>query len=447
MKANRILSYIMVVVMVLISCFTIKEKPVSASDFTDFSGATLIESGKSVIESFELSETEEKVYFKFKVPKTGNVKLSFHTEFLAEGKARLYLGDGSYKEIESWHIYSDEDTKIGNTDSELIVLNSGTYYLVIENIWAWDDAYGKLMYPAGTVKVSYVYEDVGISTDLDLADNDSVPTATVWDFYSIPEFTGGFTFDDDDGIDFYKISIKEKNQYHFTFISPYGYWIKTYDSQGELIKEYSSYYDDAYGYSRIEDIYFDKGDYYIGVTGARRGGYYSLKLEEVIKEEQQNQSDNTKNTSSNNKTDNKFSNEWVNGKWYDANGNSNYKGKLVWKNNSSGWWVEDTSGWYPVNSWQKIDGVWYYFGSSGYMASNEYYGGYWFNSDGSWNGSYYLSWKSNATGWWVADKSGWWPSNKWLKIDGYWYYFNASGYMVTNQYIDGYWLGADGICY
>ncbi len=66
----------------------------------------------------------------------------------------------------------------------------------------------------------------------------------------------------------------------------------------------------------------------------------------------------------------------------------------------------------------------------------------------------HLRWRSDATGWcvedvsgwWVEDVSGWWPASQWLKIDGYWYYFNASGYMVTNQYVDGYWIGADGIC-
>ena len=143
----------------------------------------------------------------------------------------------------------------------------------------------------------------------------------------------------------------------------------------------------------------------------------------------------------------KYQNEWINGKWYDANGNQTYTGTLSWKNNSTGWWVEDTAGWYPQDQWQKIDGIWYYFKPDGYMASNEYYDGYWFNSDGSWDEQYFLTWKSNSTGWWVEDKSGWWPSSKWLKIDGSWYYFNASGYMVTNQYVDGYWLGADGACW
>ena len=152
-----------------------------------------------------------------------------------------------------------------------------------------------------------------------------------------------------------------------------------------------------------------------------------------------NNTDNTKKTP-------KYSSEWINGKWYDVNGNQTYEGTLSWKSNSTGWWVEDSAGWYPVSQWQRIDGVWYYFNSSGYMASGEYYNGYWFNSDGSWDDQYYLTWKSNSTGWWVEDKSGWWPSSSWLKVDGSWYYFNSSGYMVTSQYVDGYWIGSDGVC-
>ena len=143
----------------------------------------------------------------------------------------------------------------------------------------------------------------------------------------------------------------------------------------------------------------------------------------------------------------KYSNEWIDGKWYNEDGTQTYAGTLQWKSNATGWWVEDTSGWYPADSWQKIDGIWYYFKPDGYMASNEYYKGYWFNSDGSWDDKYLLSWKSNSTGWWVEDISGWWPASQWLKIDGYWYYFDASGYMVTSQYIDGWWISSDGVCY
>ncbi len=147
------------------------------------------------------------------------------------------------------------------------------------------------------------------------------------------------------------------------------------------------------------------------------------------------------------KTGVEYRNEWINGKWYGDNGEQTYKGTLMWKSNSTGWWVEDSAGWYPTNAWQKIDGIWYYFKPDGYMASNEYYGSYWFNADGSWDDKYLLSWKQNSTGWWVEDISGWWPSSSWLKIDGYWYYFDASGYMVTSQYVDGWWISADGVCY
>ncbi|MCR5214986.1 MAG: hypothetical protein K6E10_11275 [Eubacterium sp.] len=151
-------------------------------------------------------------------------------------------------------------------------------------------------------------------------------------------------------------------------------------------------------------------------------------------------------TAGNSGKNSKYSNEWVDGKWYGADGSQTYNGTLSWKCNSSGWWVEDSSGWYPISSWQKIDGTWYYFKSDGYMAAGEYYGGYWFNSDGSWDSTYELTWKGNSTGWWVEDISGWWPSNQWLKIDGNWYYFGGDGYMVTSIYVDGYWIGADGIC-
>ena len=81
------------------------------------------------------------------------------------------------------------------------------------------------------------------------------------------------------------------------------------------------------------------------------------------------------------------------------------------------------------------------------MASGEWYNGYWFNTDGSWTYEGTISWKSDATGWWIEDSEGWYAASCWQKIDGYWYYFGSDGYMVTNQYVDGYWIGADGVCY
>lgn len=117
---------------------------------------------------------------------------------------------------------------------------------------------------------------------------------------------------------------------------------------------------------------------------------------------------------------------------------------MEWKSNSKGWWIEDTTGWYPVSMWQKINGYWYYFDASGYMASSEWVDGYWLSSDGAWDYPETGSWSSDNNGWWYGDTSGWYASSRWQKIDGYWYYFNNSGYIVTNKYIDGYWLNSNG---
>ena len=76
----------------------------------------------------------------------------------------------------------------------------------------------------------------------------------------------------------------------------------------------------------------------------------------------------------------------------------------------------------------------------------EWVDGLWYNIDGTQTYEYKGEWKTNGTGWWYEDTTGWYPTNCWLKIDGYWYYFGGDGYMLTNQYIDGYWVGADGAC-
>ena len=140
---------------------------------------------------------------------------------------------------------------------------------------------------------------------------------------------------------------------------------------------------------------------------------YCNKGTEIITESKEDQKEEDKkedkkedkNEDKKEDTTPKYLNEWVDGKWYNADGTQTYKGTMSWKSNATGWWIEDTDGWYPTNQWQKIDGIWYFFKPDGYMASNEYYNGYWFNADGSWDDKYLLSWKSNSTGWWVEDIS------------------------------------------
>lgn len=124
-----------------------------------------------------------------------------------------------------------------------------------------------------------------------------------------------------------------------------------------------------------------------------------------------------------------YKSEWVNGRWYDADGNQTYEGTLSWKSNSTGWWVEDSAGWYPVSCWQKIDGDWYYFDDTGYMASSEWRDGCWLGSSGAWNYEGVGSWHKDSKGWWFGDTSGWYAYSEWQKINGEWYYFNASGYL------------------
>ncbi len=141
-----------------------------------------------------------------------------------------------------------------------------------------------------------------------------------------------------------------------------------------------------------------------------------------------------------------YSSEWVNGKWYNADGSQTYEPTMSWKSNSVGWWLEDTSGWYPVSQWQKVDGYWYYFNTDGYMASIEWRDGYYLSGSGALTYDPTGSWYKDSNGWYFMDTSGWYPVSQWQKINGSWYYFDGSGYMVTSRYIDGYWVGSDGVC-
>lgn len=157
-----------------------------------------------------------------------------------------------------------------------------------------------------------------------------------------------------------------------------------------------------------------------------------------------NTGNNTENNTSNGNT--KYTNEWVNGKWYDASGHSKYDGILSWKCNSTGWWMEDSKGWYPISQWLKIDGKWYYFTDTGYMDYSEYRDGCWLGEDGAWDEKYSGGhWCSDNKGWWYEDSSGWYPVNTWLWIDGACYFFEADGYIAVNKYVDGYWVDSNGI--
>ena len=54
-------------------------------------------------------------------------------------------------------------------------------------------------------------------------------------------------------------------------------------------------------------------------------------------------------------------------------------------------------------------------------------------------------WKKDENGWWYDYGDGTYPVSQWLKIDGEWYYFKESGYMAEQEIVDNkYYVGKDG---
>ena len=53
-------------------------------------------------------------------------------------------------------------------------------------------------------------------------------------------------------------------------------------------------------------------------------------------------------------------------------------------------------------------------------------------------------WMSNDQGSWFVYPDGTYPVNGWVQIGGRWYYFDAEGYAVKDQWIEDYYLTSDG---
>ena len=79
------------------------------------------------------------------------------------------------------------------------------------------------------------------------------------------------------------------------------------------------------------------------------------------------------------------------------------------------------------------------------MAYSEFRDGYWLNEDGTWNEEHSGGqWTKGRYGWKYRDGAGWRARRTWVWIDGYCYYFNRFGNMVTNTTINGYTIDEDG---
>jgi N-acetylmuramoyl-L-alanine amidase len=96
-----------------------------------------------------------------------------------------------------------------------------------------------------------------------------------------------------------------------------------------------------------------------------------------------------------------------------------------WKQNDTGYWYVKEDGSYPKEKFEKINGTWYYFDNSGYMLADK--------------------WKKRPDGaWYYFDKSGEMATG-WKLISNKWYYFKDDGEMVTGwvKYQDT-WYYLDG---
>ena len=99
--------------------------------------------------------------------------------------------------------------------------------------------------------------------------------------------------------------------------------------------------------------------------------------------------------------------------------------KKGWQKNDNGYWYVKEDGSYPKEQFEKIDGTWYYFDGSGYMLADK--------------------WKKRPDGtWYYFDKSGEMATG-WKKISEKWYYFKEDGAMVkgwVKYYDKWYYLDA-----
>ena len=138
-----------------------------------------------------------------------------------------------------------------------------------------------------------------------------------------------------------------------------------------------------------------------------------------------------------------YKNEWVDGIWYGADHRADFKRNGQWEKDDHGCWsYTDGLGWSAKNTWQKIDGKYYFFDKDGIMVKNTYHKGYYLTGSGAWDGKKpAVGWAEDSKGWKYNLTGGGSLTNTWMKIDGKWYYFKADGYAAQNEFVKGYWFG------
>lgn len=110
--------------------------------------------------------------------------------------------------------------------------------------------------------------------------------------------------------------------------------------------------------------------------------------------------------------------------------------KRGWQKNDTGNWYIKEDGSYPKEKFEKIEGTWYYFDGSGYMLADRWKK----HSDGNWywfdqSGEMATGWKKIAEKWYYFDAEGAMKTG-WVKYKDTWYYLDGNeGAMVSNAFV------------
>lgn len=127
-----------------------------------------------------------------------------------------------------------------------------------------------------------------------------------------------------------------------------------------------------------------------------------------------------------------------------------------WKQDGRGYWFAYSTGGYPVNKWELVNGKWYHFGNDGYVSVGwQYLGDKWYYLDAV-KGDMKTGWFFDASTqvWYYLDPTNGDMKTGWILTNGKWYYLNgdtsgASGKPFGAMYVnsktpDGYVVDANG---
>ena len=144
--------------------------------------------------------------------------------------------------------------------------------------------------------------------------------------------------------------------------------------------------------------------------------------------------------------------------WYiDGNGIQTGEYQASWRKDSKGWWYGDDSGWYAKDArvciddnaydfdssgylieygWKKNDKGWYYQFDAERYAGLEWVDGYWIGADGYWNYKPRGQWYEDDKGRYYMDSSGYYEKNHEVLIDGEHCKFDGEGYLVEYTHLE-----------